>query len=211
MIKQTFYNLTKEKRTRIINAVKKEFTNNPKEKVSINRIIKEANISRGSFYQYFDDKVDLIELLSSNFKQRIVNFGIDHLRAHDGNIFLVYEDMFDAIVSEINKDENKGFYKNILVHLKTNGNLFTDFLQHRCPNINGNKDTATTLDLYVNPKYLNCKTRDDIFHIITILNLVMVNSVFNIFVKQKSVAEERESFLTKMQLMRKGFETPAFF
>ena len=27
------------------------------EKVSINRIIKTAEISRGSFYQYFDDKV----------------------------------------------------------------------------------------------------------------------------------------------------------
>ena len=50
MIKKTFYNLPYEKRKRITDAVIKEFMERPNEKVSINRIIKTAEISRGSFY-----------------------------------------------------------------------------------------------------------------------------------------------------------------
>ena len=63
MIKQTFYNLPEDKKKRIVDAIVKEFAESPTEKVSINRIIKVADISRGSFYQYFDDKVDLVEVL----------------------------------------------------------------------------------------------------------------------------------------------------
>ena len=63
-ILKTFYNLPYEKRKRISDAIIKEFMERPNEKVSINRIIKTAEISRGSFYQYFDDKVDLIEIIT---------------------------------------------------------------------------------------------------------------------------------------------------
>lgn len=55
----TFFNLSKEKRNRIINATIKEFSDNTYEKTSINRIIEDANIPKGSFYQYFDNKDDL--------------------------------------------------------------------------------------------------------------------------------------------------------
>ena len=67
MIKRTFYNLPEQKRQRIIDAIVEEFSSSSTEKVSINRIVKAANISRGSFYQYFDDKVDLVEVLTKSF------------------------------------------------------------------------------------------------------------------------------------------------
>ncbi len=207
MIKKTFYNLSEEKRTRIINAVKKEFGENPKEKVSINRIIKECSISRGSFYQYFDDKVDLIELLSTDFKKKVMTFAINQLKNNDGNIFVVYENMFDSIVSSINEESNNKFYKNILTHLKVNGNLFSDFMQYRLPDLQNKIHNDKTIDTYINTKYLNCKSREEVFHIINILNLVIINSVFNIFVKHSTVEKERNNFLVKLNLMRKGFET----
>lgn len=207
MVKQTFYNLSEEKRNRILAAVKKEFGDNPGEKISINRIVKEANISRGSFYQYFDDKVDLIEVLSSEFKKQIIEFGTTQLKLNDGNIFIVYEKMFDAIVSAIQNEKHNSFYKNILTHIKINGNLFSDFLQYRFPAIQKKMEDDTTLDNYVNPRYLNCHSREEVFHIINIMNLVLVNSIFNIFVKQSPYEKEREAFIAKLKLMRKGFET----
>lgn len=57
---ERFYNLPKEKKEIIIKAAKDEFIQVPFEKVSINRIIKHAGISRGSFYTYFEDKHDLL-------------------------------------------------------------------------------------------------------------------------------------------------------
>ena len=58
MPKSTFYNLNNEKREKIEKALKNEFTRNTFEKASISNIIEEAQIPRGSFYQYFEDKED---------------------------------------------------------------------------------------------------------------------------------------------------------
>ena len=206
MVKKTFYNLSPEKRERITNAVKKEFAQNPKEKVSINRIIKEANISRGSFYQYFDDKIDLVELLSINFKKNVMTYAINQLLSNDGNIFVVYENLFDRIVNDIAEEDNSKFYKNILTHLKVNGNLFSDFMQYRLPDLQDKIKNDINIGSFINAKYLNCQSEEEILHILNILNLVIINSVFNIFVKQSPIEKERQSFLTKLNLMRKGFE-----
>lgn len=59
MIHQTFFNLPEEKRNRIYQCALKEFAARPYDKSSINRVIADASISKGSFYQYFDNKGDL--------------------------------------------------------------------------------------------------------------------------------------------------------
>jgi TetR/AcrR family transcriptional regulator len=54
-----FYSLEQEKRERIINAALKEFAKNGYEKASTNEIIKEAEISKGSLFNYFKNKKQL--------------------------------------------------------------------------------------------------------------------------------------------------------
>ena len=95
MIKKTFYNLPYEKRKRITDAVIKEFMERPNEKVSINRIIKTAEISRGSFYQYFDDKVDLIEIITKTMFEESNNKAKEILKLSCGDLFVMYIKMFD--------------------------------------------------------------------------------------------------------------------
>ena len=56
---QTFLNLDKEKRNRIIDAAINLFAERTYEQTMISDIIKIAKIPRGSFYQYFEDKDDL--------------------------------------------------------------------------------------------------------------------------------------------------------
>ncbi|QGU95390.1 TetR family transcriptional regulator [Clostridium bovifaecis] len=51
--------MEQEKRERIINAALKEFARNGYEKASTNEIIKEANISKGSLFNYFKSKKEL--------------------------------------------------------------------------------------------------------------------------------------------------------
>ena len=63
MPKQTFFNLEAEKKNRIIDAAVKEFAAHPYLKTSINRIIEQADISKGSFYQYFKNKKDLYKYI----------------------------------------------------------------------------------------------------------------------------------------------------
>lgn len=59
MPKKTFYNLPKDKKDRIIEASINEFSEHSYKTASINRIVKSANIAKGSFYQYFENKMDL--------------------------------------------------------------------------------------------------------------------------------------------------------
>lgn len=63
MPKETFNKLPIEKQEAIFNACVKEFSSFPYSQASINQIIKTAQISRGSFYQYFEDKWDAYEMM----------------------------------------------------------------------------------------------------------------------------------------------------
>lgn len=59
MPKSTFYNLSDEKKGRIFNAALQEFSTRSFSEASLNQIIKNADIPKGSFYQYFDNKEDI--------------------------------------------------------------------------------------------------------------------------------------------------------
>lgn len=63
MPKQTFYNLSTEKQKKIIKSARKEFSRVPLAEASIQNIVQDADIARGSFYQYFEDKEDLFEYI----------------------------------------------------------------------------------------------------------------------------------------------------
>lgn len=59
MPKDTFNNLSEDKKKKIFDAAVKEFSTKRFSEASINQIIKTAEIPRGSFYQYFKDKEDI--------------------------------------------------------------------------------------------------------------------------------------------------------
>ena len=62
MPKETFLKLPEEKKHKIIKAAKKEFERVPFEQTSIKNIANDAEIARGSFYQYFEIKEDLLRI-----------------------------------------------------------------------------------------------------------------------------------------------------
>jgi AcrR family transcriptional regulator len=63
MPKQTFLDLSEEKRGRILKTAIEEFAANPYDAASISNIVRNADIAKGSFYQYFSDKKDLYQYL----------------------------------------------------------------------------------------------------------------------------------------------------
>ena len=73
---QRFFKLKEEKRRLILEAAAHEFSRVPYSAASINQIIKEADISRGSFYTYFEDKDDLMRYMlrgmREHFRERVM-------------------------------------------------------------------------------------------------------------------------------------------
>jgi len=67
---QTFFNLPQQKRQRVLDAAVNEFAANSFDNASIARIVDDAQIPRGSFYQYFDDLEDLYRYLFEKVGER---------------------------------------------------------------------------------------------------------------------------------------------
>lgn len=78
MPKQTFFNLPEDKRQAIIDIAIEEFANNDYKSASVSRIVAEAGIAKGSFYQYFDDKKELYLYLIDLGSQEKAKFLQNH-------------------------------------------------------------------------------------------------------------------------------------
>ena len=70
MPKETFKNLPEEKRLLIEKIAISEFGAFGYDRASINRIVENSHIAKGSFYQYFEDKKDLFLYLISKVNEK---------------------------------------------------------------------------------------------------------------------------------------------
>lgn len=82
---ERFNKLPEEKKKAIRDAAMEECIRVPFEKVSINKIIQNAGISRGSFYTYFEDKRDLVRYIFSDTADKLKFFWTKSVVTHGGN------------------------------------------------------------------------------------------------------------------------------
>lgn len=96
----TFFRLPEEKRGRLIDACWAELAQVRFTDVSINQIITAAHIPRGSFYQYFDDKDDLIRYLLEDMRQYFITLLRDILVEAKGDLFALPLTAYDRFISQ---------------------------------------------------------------------------------------------------------------
>lgn len=200
MIKKTFYNLPEEKRQRIISAVMNEFSSSATEKVSINRIIKAANISRGSFYQYFDDKVDLVEVLVKTFADISVKGGRKALEYSNGDIFYTYEKLFDIIADFGRDKKQKMILKNLMKNLRANDDLISEYLINRFEGLAPFREFSNRF----NRDNLKYKSDEDVKCLSQILTQVLKNAIFDVFVMGMDCEKVRKNYLRKLEIIKSG-------
>lgn len=200
MIKKTFYNLPEEKRNRIINAIMNEFSSSSTEKVSINRIIKNANISRGSFYQYFDDKVDLVEVLTKTFADLSVEGAKKALENSGGDIFYTYEKLFDIITEFSNDKKQKVILKNLMKNLRANDDLISEYMVNRCKGFASLQEFSKQFNID-NLKY---KSEEDVKCLSQILTQVLKNALFDVFVVGTDRNIIKENYMRKLEIIKSG-------
>ena len=191
MIKKTFYNLPYEKRKRITDAVIKEFMERPNEKVSINRIIKTAEISRGSFYQYFDDKVDLIEIITKTMFDESSNKAKEILKLSCGDLFVMYIKMFDYFDDYSSQKQTMKIMRNIVDSFKANDDLVSEYLKNRFNIALSNNE----IYLMVDRQNLKFQDNESVKCLIEILTQVLKNAIFDVFVAGSDREEVRERLI----------------
>lgn len=200
MIKKTFYNLPYEKRKRITDAVIKEFMERPNEKVSINRIIKTAEISRGSFYQYFDDKVDLIEIITKTMFDESSNKAKEILKLSCGDLFVMYIKMFDYFDDYSSQKQTMKIMRNIVDSFKANDDLVSEYLKNRFNIALSNNE----IYLMVDRQNLKFQDNESVKCLIEILTQVLKNAIFDVFVAGSDREEVRERLIKKVDIIKQG-------
>lgn len=97
MPSSTFLNLPEDKQTRLMDAASREFSAKPYNEASINKIIQEAGIPRGSFYMYFHDKEELFRYLVHGYVEQLLMVLEESLLRERGDVFASLESLFDYV------------------------------------------------------------------------------------------------------------------
>lgn len=113
----TFFNLPAEKRERLIQGAMEEFVKVPVNKASVSNIILNADISRGSFYQYFEDINDLYFYLIGLFYQNTHKLLMKSLMETEGKFMDAFHLFGNKYICSIMRDKKVGFYKNLYLNM----------------------------------------------------------------------------------------------
>ncbi len=199
MPKQTFFNLKEDKKEKIEKALIKEFSRNSFEKASISNIILEANIPRGSFYQYFEDKEDAIYYIIDKYLEKEKNKIYQYLLRNKGDIFETAVNIYEDMAKITERDENERLLKNILQEVKKNNiNIFGE-----CKEMLRSK---RTIEKMINKEELKVENDDDLQYFLRILNAIVRAISMEVVLKKITFEEGKQRLIREMEILKKGMK-----
>ena len=188
MPKETFYRLPDEKRERIMAAAEREFLENSFEAASINRIIKEAAIPRGSFYQYFEYKKDIFLYIVSTHKNEAFGFVESFIKDSDGDVFSFMRKAIDFMISAECSEKVEGM-KRIFSQPWVFDMIVSDTMK-------GKQEEANTpkgiMFKYIDKNQLNVENDDELIALINIFASISLGLFFKIFIMGKNMEIDKE-------------------
>lgn len=199
MPKQTFFNLKDNKKEKIEQALIKEFGQASFEKASISNIIREADIPRGSFYQYFENKEDAISYIIGKFIKEEKEKIYSRLLKNNGDIFQTSIDLYDHLIEVMSKTKNLNLFKNILQELRKNNiNAFEDNTE-----IIYTKKTITSM---INKSKLNLDNDEELIYFLKILNVITRNIAIEVLSGLENADNGKEILVKELEILKKGMK-----
>ena len=199
MPKETFLKLSKEKQQKIIKSAKKEFARAPIENVSIKNIVEDADIARGSFYQYFESKEDLLIYILKENSEELNNKLRNKLKEINGNIFELYVFLYDSMIEEFTNNPDQELFRQIFINLKSSDENVFDLVKKTKP--------QDIIEYYeqIDKTKLNITNHEDLVIICDMLNAITRRAVIKNF-KNKSKEYCRKMFLKEIEYLKYGIE-----
>ena len=198
MPKETFLKLSNEKQQKVINSAKKEFARVPIQEVSIKNIVEDAGIARGSFYQYFESKEDLLIYIIKENVEELNNKLREEIQKKNGNLFEIYISIYDNMVENfVEKDETK-LFKQIFENIKSSDESIFKILKE-------NDKRMEIADYYesIDKKNLRIKNEEEFKIVCRMLDVITRNAVIRNF-KKDAKEENRKEFLKKIDYLKYG-------
>lgn len=198
---QCFFNLPKEKQMKIVGASVCELSKVPADKISINKIIQTAGISRGSFYQYFDDKFDLINYLLSDLKNEMHMSFRKNLEKYNGNFFEMTKAVYDEIILLGKNENNLGVIKNFFMSMKFTKSDRLNFMKL----FDISEEFFYNIFLsYINQNNFRDTSKDFINGAVNIIWLLMRQSLTDVFSDYENLEIYKKDFYIRLDIIRRG-------
>ena len=197
---ETFMKLSEEKKNKILQAAKEEFTRVPFEQTSIKNIVEGAEIARGSFYQYFTSKEDLLQYMMKDDKEKLDNFIKDKLKETHRDIFEAYLAIYDFITQKMGEDKDLAFYKRLIENAKV---VEDESSMLRIPkDLKGPFQQEEFLKL-IDVSKLQIQDEEELHIVIQMLYLVTRKALVNNF-KYQSTEKARKEYLKMIDYLKNG-------
>ena len=203
---ERFLRLPTEKKEGIRMAALREFMRVPPEEASINRIIRDAGISRGSFYTYFEDKEELLGWLIEEQMEGHRQFYLKAIDDYRGDIWQVLE---KSVEDSIKRAESSGIIQ-VLGNMIRSGCL-SEYFQ-KCVNsgperdrIMDEKNLRDFTYMYEHMDRSLCAvSKEEFFDLMEIHMMVLMLTLKRFF--QHGLSEEKvmEYYRRHMRLVRYG-------
>lgn len=198
---QCFFNLPHEKQMKIVGASLFELSRVPADKISINKIIQTAGISRGSFYQYFSDKSDLLDYILSDFRNILQSCFKKNLEKYNGNIFEMTKAVYEEILVIGRDEQNLSIMKNFLLGMKFTKNDRLNFMNL----FNIHQGLLENMLLpYIEQNNFRESSADFIVEIIEIICLLMKQSFTDAFSDYDNLETYKKDFYIQLEIIRRG-------
>jgi len=191
MPKQTFQNLPEDKKRKILEAAKNEFSRVSVTEASINNIVTEANIARGSFYQYFENKEDLLLFMVNEASEEVKKM-VEKKIKEKGDIFETFIFFYDKIIKTCKDNKNQKFYKTVFTNLRANDNIILGKAKEEIyDSILKNTDTS------------KFKNKEDLNIIIDMLNAITRWTIIQT-VTSNNPSDIRNKYIKQIEYIKRG-------
>ena len=143
MAKETFHNLSSEKREKILDVLKTVFREKPFHEVTVKEIVEESGIARGSFYQYFDDLQEAYFVILNSELGDIHSLFIDVFRKQRGDIRAALIEYGKKLRKLLFEPKTYNIYKNYFIYW--NENLDREWERSKSYKENHDKDSMNDI------------------------------------------------------------------
>ncbi|EXJ23510.1 Transcriptional regulator, TetR family [Alkalibacterium sp. AK22] len=206
MPSQTFFNLSEEKKERLIAGAMKEFSAKSLNDASISNIVKNSKISRGSFYQYFEDKKDLYFYLIGKFRYNYRQLMFKSFKEKEGDFFEGYKVFGEKYIKYIMESEKFGFFENMYLHMnyQINQEARVDF-DHSRQQGSSLPDGKRIIDV-VDRSQLKVQTEEELIDILRYILSMLNDTIMEGFWKELTVKETQQLFVKRLSWFTYGIK-----
>lgn len=205
---ERFDRLMPDKKKAILQAAVMEFSRVPFEKVSINKIIKNADISRGSFYTYFEDKRDLLQFVFKDFIDRAEAVCKECLKKNEGNFWEMLEELGRMLEMGMQKEWKDNLLDMIRIAMFQNS---VEGIMEQCSRMDAVERPQTFENwIYEQGDWRDLKNQDQEFVRITVALGIqtLMSAVGQSFKEPERTEEIYRLYKKQIEILRYGACTP---